>query len=840
MVLNQAIHEGSLAAHDTRSAMRHQMILDHVRAVERKVDLLSAGATVLGDYDAFETQLRGEISARTSYITPPDFHRATRVPIDQLYVTPSLTDHDRTGIETHVEYRQWLGRVGRCVVLGDPGAGKSTLARKLCHDVATNYAGDLMEGRLLTPGIIILRDYSAAKETHPHSFRQYLEAQAQSHYQLSPPENAVEYLLTVGRLLIVFDGLDELLDTRHRQEIRADIESFTRRYPAVPIVVTSRVVGYDQAPLDPGLFSQVRLAPFDELRVQAYAKKWFALDTELPPERQDALASSFAEESAIADDLRSTPLLLALMCNLYRGHNYIPRNLPSVYESCARMLFEVWDKSRGIDPVLPIAEHLRPTMDYLASWIFQGRTLQSGVTRAQLIEKSTEFLLRWRFEDPHMARHAASEFVDFCRGRAWVFSDMGSTEGGEDLFSFTHKTFLEYFAAAHLVASHARNEDLVTELAPHIAREEWDVVAQLAFHIRSRAIIGGADELLGAILSHAAKSSIPLQRRNFLSFAVRTLAYLVPTPATVRTVISQAMDWSISQIVADSRIPISATACVTPVEPVVWPMMRVNEEVADVARAAVRDTLAAEMLRDGERAAVAARMCCVFGARATVGGEWGTTLGELAAYHEKRLRALARTEPALTMDLVEAGRLQLGDVVKAGDAYPAFLARRDAVTGRVHPPLAYLASRALTVVGNHTAEITTDEAEGCIRELARGAKELALPWITRDAGQLAKWLPWYSPGRQEARLEISLDTEVRFGLFVVAATIFDAARAGDSGIHKESWKGSVQIWVALLEIMFSRQTGRDVTAQIRGYFQDLVAIEFVTRWIDGTIAFVRT
>jgi hypothetical protein len=841
MVLNWAIHEGSLAAHDTRSAMHHQVILDHVRAVERKVDLLSGDTAVLGNYDAFEALLRSEIAARTGYITPPDFHRATRVPINQLYVPHSITEYDRTGRETHVDYRQWLSRVGRCVVLGDPGAGKSTLARKLCHDMATNYARDLMEGRLLTPWIVTLRDYSAAKEAYPQSFRQYLEVQAQSHYQLSPPENAVEYLLTVGRLLIVFDGLDELLDTRHRQGIRADIESFTRRYPSVPIIVTSRLVGYDQAPLDPRLFSQVRLAPFDGLRVEEYAKKWFAFDTELSPERQGTLASSFVEESAIANDLRSTPLLLALMCNLYRGHNYIPRNLPSIYESCARMLFEVWDKSRGIDPILPIAEHLRPTMDYLANWIFQGSTLRSGVTRAQLIEKSAEFLLRWRFDDPHVARHAASEFVDFCRGRAWVFSDMGSTEDGEELFSFTHKTFLEYFTAAHLVASHARNEDLVDELAPHIASEEWDVVAQLAFHIRSRALIGGADDLLAAILSRASESSVTLERRNFVSFAVRTLAYLVPTPVTVRTVISQALDWSLSQIAADNRNLGSATGGVTSIEPVVLPIMRVNEEVADVARAAVGDTLAADMLRNDERAAVAARMCCAIGARVTgeVDDKWRMALGELAATHEDRIHTLARREPALMMDLIDAGWLQLGDVLKTGDAYPAFVARRDALRDRVHPPSAYLAARVLTVAGVHTEEIAIDEAERCIRELAKGAKELVLPWITRDAAQLLQWLPWYSPRRQEARLEISRDHEVRFGLFVVAATIVDAARACNFDIGKKSWTGSVQTWVALLEIMFSRQTEHDATAEIRAYFRDPGAIEFVTRWLDGTVAFVR-
>ena len=42
---------------------------------------------------------------------------------------------------------------------------------------------------------------------------------------------------------------------------------------------------------------------------------------------------------------------------------------------------------------------------------------------------------------------AAREFVEFCRGRMWVFTDAGTTVSGQRLYGFTHRTFLEYFAA---------------------------------------------------------------------------------------------------------------------------------------------------------------------------------------------------------------------------------------------------------------------------------------------------------------------------------------------------------------------------------------------------------
>jgi predicted NACHT family NTPase len=169
--------------------------------------------------------------------------------------------------------------------------------------------------------------------------------------------------------------------------------------------------------------------------------------------------------------------MLALMCNIYRGENYIPRNRPDVYEKCAMMLFERWDKSRGIHVPLPFEAHIRPAMMYLANWVYTAETLQGGVTENSLINKATDYLCPKRFEDRDEAESAARKFIEFCRGRAWVFTDTGTTKEGERLYQFTHRTFLEYFTAAHLVRTHATPQSLIDVLLPKIAKREMDVVS---------------------------------------------------------------------------------------------------------------------------------------------------------------------------------------------------------------------------------------------------------------------------------------------------------------------------------------------------------------------------
>ncbi len=53
-------------------------------------------------------------------------------------------------------------------------------------------------------------------------------------------------------------------------EISSDVESFCNLYPSVPVLVTSREVGYEQAPLDEKKFEIFRLAPLKEDQVEKY------------------------------------------------------------------------------------------------------------------------------------------------------------------------------------------------------------------------------------------------------------------------------------------------------------------------------------------------------------------------------------------------------------------------------------------------------------------------------------------------------------------------------------------------------------------------------------------
>lgn len=370
-----------------------------------------------------------------------------------------------------------------------------------------------------------MRDYGAEKKTLNCSILQFIELTANSTYQIEAPNGAFEYLLLNGRVIVIFDGLDELLETSYRQKITSDVESFCNLYPSVPVLVTSREVGYEQAPLDEKKFEAYRLAPFNEEQITEYVTKWFRADIDLTPIQQQHKTQSFLNESGIVPDLRSNPLMLALMCNIYRGENYIPQNRPDLYEKCAVMLFERWDKTRGIVVPLPFEAHIRPAMMYLAHWIYTNDALQSGVDEEKLISKTADYLLEHRYDDREEAEMAARQFIEFCKGRAWVFTDTGA-----GLYQFTHRTFLEYFTAFHLVRKHSTPESLIKVLTKRIAKREWDIVAQLSIQLLNKYSEGAGDEILTVLVNTASQMDVTnAERWNLISFAARCLNFIVPS-----------------------------------------------------------------------------------------------------------------------------------------------------------------------------------------------------------------------------------------------------------------------------------------------------------------------
>ena len=122
-----------------------------------------------------------------------------------------------------------------------------------------------------------------------------------------------------------------------------------------------------------------------------------------------------------------------------------------------------------------------------------GDETQTAVTERQLVAETTQFLHGRGFEYRGRRQGCCSRI----RG-VLPRQDVGLQRRGYDrctarrLYAFTHRTFLEYFAAAQLAYDSDTPEQLARTIAPRAARSEWEIVGELAVQIKDGTSSAGA------------------------------------------------------------------------------------------------------------------------------------------------------------------------------------------------------------------------------------------------------------------------------------------------------------------------------------------------------------
>lgn len=428
----------------------------------RRIVELARDRERLDELSAVGTDIRRAVGVEFSQLKLNHAFETDPRQIADLYIHRSLMND--LGVSRAAESLLDSRRRIRAVVTGAPGAGKSTLTQHIVHS-----ASQLEFGRV--PLFMKALEFG---DDQP----QLVEAVAQSSATLlQMPEvnaNVVHDLLCMGTAFVVFDGLDEILSPAQRQKFARRVDAFAFRYPLASVVVTSREVGYERAPLNGDLFTRYRLQPFSEAQVVEYVERWFAKS----PDGDDR-ARAFLREISSVPDLPQNPLMLSLLCTLYKARGHIPRNRRQVYSQCADLLFNRWDSMRLIDQPVDHVQHGQDLMEDLALWFFKSRSAQRGVGEGQLRKVLSNFFESTAGALKADAKHRASGFLDFCSDRAWLLGRSGTNEYGERVFVFTHQTFMEFFASEGMARSAKSSEELADTIIRQYEVNASSVVPEL-------------------------------------------------------------------------------------------------------------------------------------------------------------------------------------------------------------------------------------------------------------------------------------------------------------------------------------------------------------------------
>ncbi len=362
------------------------------------------------------------------------------------------------------------------VILGDPGSGKSTLLKYLALQWAKLSPNQLSSQPIHL--LIELRKYNRSKDEKECSdFLEFMERGSSWIGHLN--KSILHEWLQAGRAVVMFDGLDEVFEVHKRNRIVDQIHDFTKDYPRVKVIVTSRVINYKQQQrLKNAEFHHFMLQDFEPEQIQDFIQKWHELTF---PDRLKKATSLERLDKAIGEsraiqELARNPLLLTMMAIVNRNQE-LPRFRAKLYEEASKLLLHKWDfkekeelKNDKIDPHL-IDEEVKQSICGQIAYKMQSREKGLAgniISSDDLRQTIAESLRGLRGTE---ATACAKLMVEQLRERNFILCFLGGYN--EDYFAFVHRTFLEYFCAWELVRQFEKQKPLELDGLIQIFREHW-------------------------------------------------------------------------------------------------------------------------------------------------------------------------------------------------------------------------------------------------------------------------------------------------------------------------------------------------------------------------------
>ncbi|UCG88411.1 MAG: hypothetical protein JSW71_07680, partial [Gemmatimonadota bacterium] len=259
---------------------------------------------------------------------------------------------EREDERERVAVGQRLAKARRLVVLGDPGAGKTTMVRwiatayllrlkqdpdwKDLPDVVTLPDEDWL------PIIIRCRDLDPSCLGGPldnillYTLRKTEITEAES----SALRTVLRGKLDQGQALLLLDGLDEIAAPAVRARFCQQLERIHVAYPHAPIIATSRIVGYREMGYRIGRgFEHVTIADLSHEDKDDFARRWCAI-TELPERRETATEELIRDIHSTdrIERLTGNPMLLTTMALVKRKVGKLPSRRADLYWEAVQVL----------------------------------------------------------------------------------------------------------------------------------------------------------------------------------------------------------------------------------------------------------------------------------------------------------------------------------------------------------------------------------------------------------------------------------------------------------------------------------------------------------------------
>ena len=425
-------------------------------------------------------QLLDDLS-RSKYRSPGEIERAFRDRYQIHFISISDERKDGTMVANDKQY---------LMLLGGPGVGKSTFLRKVGLEALKGAEGNFAHKCI--PVFLELKRFAREQVD--------IEALITDEFTVCGfpyPDRMAKTALESGKLLILFDGLDEV-PAANVDNVIEKIGDFVSRYSQNRFIASCRIAAYKGGF---SKFTEVEMADFTDTQIKAYIKNWF----DSTPDRhryqldEDMKTAELCWEALNAmghhatKELARNPLLLTLLCMVYDNSQNFPRNRTALYEDALNIFLKEWvaekrvRRDASISQYLDITDEKRMLSEIAAKNFEENRLFFS---EDELIEQIREFGAGNANTPPTFNASKILETILVDQG-LFVERVSGS-------YSFSHLTFQEYLTANYVVKDTRSIRGLVSE---HLHDGQWREVFLL-----TAGRMHQADDLLVTMEVEAAKS----------------------------------------------------------------------------------------------------------------------------------------------------------------------------------------------------------------------------------------------------------------------------------------------------------------------------------------------
>lgn len=405
-----------------------------------------------------------------------------------------------------ISFSEAFKRQRYLVILGAPGSGKSTIVQWTAHQLAKAFIKQIQGKKKLNvivpvqnviteksdssanyddlgparfPILLKVSEYASAYEEKLKKEKKNLPLvdfiTGLYDKKIENGKEIIKRYFNDNNVVLMLDGMDEISTDRGtiNLEIEKFIEDWIKRKGLLSpdededflkepcknggnqIIITSRIVGYQQAPLKKTTFTHATIEAMEADSVSHFCNIWtryivtleyqkhlgeLALKDKIAGEAEALRNAVFANTGTMG--FASTPLTLTLLAVVFKADRSLPKRRVELYERLSEMLIEKWRDS-GL--TTPEVYHTLPDI------AFYMHSKKDTITERELIIQTKTSIANYRnINVSDISKHQEDKiiipFVKKLQEQVGLIA-----EAGQKTYKFYHRSFQEFFAAISLL-----------------------------------------------------------------------------------------------------------------------------------------------------------------------------------------------------------------------------------------------------------------------------------------------------------------------------------------------------------------------------------------------------